>query len=344
MLVKCVLLLLCYHLTLGGAVSEFTPTVYTAQILSFSKCGHHNSLHDEQLRQALQPVKQHISNQHTPSNHSSCKSILENCPSAPSGYYNINSTNGSAVQVYCDMEGTHCGGEGGWTRVTYVNMTQAGTTCPQGLEQMSYNGSPYCGQFSSGVGCSSALLNTTISYRQVCGRVAGYQYYATDGFYSSNASIDGAFFDGLSIMYGSPHRHIWTYAAGFGDFLNQYPVYCPCNSGSTFPVPSFVSNDYYCESGTGVNACNIPNQLYSNDVLWDGQQCGGIEGPCCTHPNMPWFIKTFSETTTEDIELRVCRQHFGCYGSVPIFLIEIYVCSGAYRAGFAGSISSWYAK
>ena len=28
------------------------------------------------------------------------------------------------------MEGTHCGGEGGWTRVIYINVTQAGTTCP----------------------------------------------------------------------------------------------------------------------------------------------------------------------------------------------------------------------
>ena len=131
MLVKCVLLLLYCHLLLGGAVSEFTSTVYPAKIVSSSQCGHHNPLHDEQLRQALKQIKQ------SPPLHSSCKSILDDYPSAPSGYYNINSTNGSAVQVYCDMEGTHCGGEGGWTRVAYVNMTQAGATCPQGLEQMS---------------------------------------------------------------------------------------------------------------------------------------------------------------------------------------------------------------
>ena len=131
MLIKSVLLLLCYHLLLGGAVSEFTPTVYPARIVSSSQCGHHNPIHNEQLRQALKLVKLRLSI------HSSCKSILDDNPSAPSGYYNINSTNGSAVQVYCDMEGTHCGGEGGWTRVAYVNMTQAGATCPQGLEQMS---------------------------------------------------------------------------------------------------------------------------------------------------------------------------------------------------------------
>ena len=90
----------CYHLLLGGgAVSEFTSTVYPAQIHIFSQCGHHNHFHDEQLRQAPhQTPSQHISN------HSSCKPIVNVNPSAPSGYYNITTTNGSAVQVYCDME------------------------------------------------------------------------------------------------------------------------------------------------------------------------------------------------------------------------------------------------
>ena len=45
----------------------------------------------------------------------------------------------------------------------------------------------------------------------------------------------------------------------------------------------------------------------------------------CTHPNMPWFIKTLSETTTDKIELRACTTNQGCHGTVPVFLIEIYV-------------------
>ena len=115
------------------------------------------------------------------------------------------------------MEGTHCGGEEGWTRVAYNDMTQAGTTCPQGLEQMSFNRSPYCGRFSSGLGCVSALLNTTISYQQVCGRVAGYQKEAPDAFQyyiTHNVDINQPYFDGLAIMHGSPRNHIWTYVAG----------------------------------------------------------------------------------------------------------------------------------
>ena len=80
----------------------------------------------------------------------------------------------------------------------------------------------------------------------------------------------------------------------------------------------------YCESGYSGNGhdCGI---FHNSDPLWDGQQCGGLEAPCCTHPNMPWFIKTLSETTTEDIELRPCTTNEGCTGTVPIFLIELYI-------------------
>ena len=190
---------------------------------------------------------------------------------------------------------------------------------------MSFNGSPYCGQFSSGVGCVSAALSTAIRYRQVCGRVAGYQYHAPDAFFTSSASIDEAFFDGLSIMYGSPRRHIWTYAVGYAGntVLPGYGIYCPCNTGSGVTAPPYVGSNYYCESGSSVALCQ--NKVFSNDVLWDGQQCDTIESPCCTHPNMPWFIKTLNETTTEDIELRACTQKTGCDGSGAIFLIEIYM-------------------
>ena len=48
MLVKCVLLLLCYHLLVGGA---FTPTVY--YIESSAECGQYNPHNDEELKKAL---------------------------------------------------------------------------------------------------------------------------------------------------------------------------------------------------------------------------------------------------------------------------------------------------
>ena len=314
MLFKCVLLLFCYQLLLSGAESEFTPVTYPA-IVSSSQCGQYNPTQDEDLMTALQQIAQKIQSMKQLQS-TSCQSIHSSNQSAPSGYYNITTANGSVAQVYCDMQGTHCGGQGGWTRVTYIDMTQAGTTCPQGLEQMSFSGSTYCGRFSSGSGCVSAILNTTISYQQVCGRVAGYQEHGPDAFRPYNQ----VYFDGLSILHGSPHNHIWTYAAGFHE--NQIDsASCPCNNGSTHQVPPYVGSDYYCESG---NNAGCPNVVFP-DVLWDGQQCDGLEAPCCTHPNMPWFIKTLNKTTTDNIELRACTTNNGCNGTVPLFLIELYI-------------------
>ena len=105
--------------------------------------------------------------------------------------------------------------------------------------------------------------------------------------YNSNASpnIDNCntYVNGVTIIYGSnPCKHIWTYADGLSEGnANFYlaGLSCPCNSNSfDTTIPRFVGNDYYCKSAIR------PGQahkliLYSNDILWDGQQCGGLEGP-----------------------------------------------------------------
>ena len=31
------------------------------------------------------------------------------------------------------------------------------------------------------------------------------------------------------------------------------------------------------------------NILYTSDPLWDGQDCGSLESPCCNVPGIPWF-------------------------------------------------------
>ena len=332
-MIKCVFLLLCYQLLLSDAESEFTPTIHYSTMVSSSQCGQYNITQDANyLMTALQKIAQQTQSMKRLQG-TSCQSIHSSNPSAPSGYYSITTANGSVAQVYCDMEGSNCGGEGGWTRVTYINMTQAGTTCPQGLEQMSFNGSPYCGRFSSGSGCVSAILNTTISYQQVCGRVAGYQEEAPDAIQpytgGNSPNINQVYFDGLSILHGSPHNHIWTYTAGFIE-STTHNFNCPCNTGSTVQVPPYIGNDYYCESGNKVQfpdgtPCSEYSLLYAGDVLRDGQQCGGLEAPCCTDPNMPWFIKTLNKNTTDNIELRAWTMNTDCPGTVPVFLIELYI-------------------
>ena len=46
---------------------------------------------------------------------------------------------------------------------------------------------------------------------------------------------------------------------------------CPCDATRTIHIPSFVANNYFCESG--VNQQWDDNRhftLNSNDTLWDG--------------------------------------------------------------------------
>ena len=88
-------------------------------------------------------------------------------------------------------------------------------------------------------------------------------------------------------------------------------------------APPFVGSDYYCE--TGNNGVGIPSGFYPNDPLWDGQQCVGVEATCCNRHNMPWFIKTLGETTTEDIQLRLCINQPLSTEETLLQLIELYV-------------------
>ena len=312
-------------LLLAGVVSGFTPVTYPARVSS--GCSQYDPLQDEQFTETLGQIKQQLGPPGcNPLKNRSCQTILNCFPLSPSGNYQITVPNGSLVQVYCDMEGTNCGGEGGWTRVASVNMSQSGATCPQGLTQRLIFGNNYCGR--NIIGCQSTYFSTHgLSYSRVCGRLRGYQYGGTDAFKAGidnqYTSADSNYVDGASITYGSnPRKHVWTYASGIVEYLINHKYSCPCNNGSTYQAPSFVGSDYYCESGSMQSEMHV----FHSDLLWDGQQCTGLEGPCCNHPNMPWFNMTLSETTTENIELRLCGDNsLTADGNVLIELIELYI-------------------
>uniref|UniRef100_A0A1X7U3C4 Fibrinogen C-terminal domain-containing protein n=1 Tax=Amphimedon queenslandica TaxID=400682 RepID=A0A1X7U3C4_AMPQE len=60
----------------------------------------------------------------------SCKEIKERQPLSPSGYYILMALNGDgAYETYCNM-GELCGSGGGWTRLAYLDMTDATQNCP----------------------------------------------------------------------------------------------------------------------------------------------------------------------------------------------------------------------
>ena len=133
-------------------------------------------------------------------------------------------------------------------------------------------------------------------------------------------TIDKPYVDGVSITHGtSPRKHIWTYAAGqYED--RRITTSCPC-SGGTSP-PNFVGSDYYCESGVNFPFSSI---LYSDDPLWDGQDCGGFEGTCCDPPNLPWFCKELPLSTTDYLEFRICGDENLSNEDNPIDLVQLYI-------------------
>ena len=229
------------------------------------------------------------------------------------------------------MEGTHCDGKGGWTRVAYLNMTESGATCPPGLSLQQYNNMDHglCGRPNvSSAGCSSTTFSTLgINYYKVCGQVRGYQYRAPDAFGFLSVGIDSYYIDGVSITQGQyPRTHIWTYAGGLTeDRVDAHA--CPCNSGYTGWInitSSFVGNHYYCESGLDPGK-QWTKFLYANDTLWDGKNCDSREASCCTNSKMPWFYRVFDDITNNDIELRVCSDSGIPDEDIPLDIIEIYI-------------------
>ena len=270
----------------------------------------------------------------------SCSDILITNPNATSGYYNLTITNGSTISVYCDMEGSNCGGEGGWTRIGFINMSEPGTTCPTGLTEKQYDDITYnlCVNnylYSNYTfGCNSTFFSSyTLNYTKICGRLRGYTHghgFSFLNYYDNhNVSISEQYLSGVSITHDN--KHIWSYVNGYEEDYNRNDLSCPCSTGISFnTTPPFVGNDYYCESGAPNNTFYPFDILFINDPLWDGKQCNSDEAPCCTTPNMPWFIKTLNDTVSDDIQLRVCG--IGCannscnlYYDTPLDLIELYI-------------------
>ena len=243
----------------------------------------------------------------------SCKDIKAVQPNSPTGYYHVNSRN-----IYCNMERL-CSTEGGWTRLAYLDMSDNTQGCPFGFQEYSGQSIRVCGNY--GLGCKSIRFPTNgIAYTQICGRVIGYQKGTTNGIRSSG-DINSAYLDGVSITRGSPREHVWSYIAGL---RSDWASSCPCSNGNNVAVPSFVGNNYYCESGT--NRIPFYDTLYGIDPLWDGQKCPSLEAPCCTSPNLPWFHRDYGNATSTDyLELRVCCDQWLRNEAVPIELYEIYI-------------------
>ena len=221
-----------------------------------------------------------------------CEEIKNKQPNSPSGVYLL-ATGNETTQVYCNME-VLCGSGGGWTRLAYLDMSDATQNCPSGFRLYQSGGVRACGRpVTNSASCVSVQFPSNgISYSQVCGRVVGYQYGSPDAVRhgrSNHNNLNGVYIDGVSITRGSPRQHVWTLIAGYTQFKSESTPYysCPCLAGSKQQIQSFIGNHSFCESG---NPAEHPtNVLYTSDPLWDGQGCSSDETACCTAPGLPWF-------------------------------------------------------
>ena len=232
-------------------------------------------------------------------------------PSSPSGYYWVSNSNGSPTLVYCTMS---CGGvTGGWTRVGFLDMTNSNYQCPSGFkEHIDLPSIRTCVRNEASDGCTSVELSTAnIQYSTVCGRITAYQVGTTNGFEGNN--INSAYVDGVSLTHGRPRQHIWTFASG-----NSFCDSCHVDRGPT----ESVGSDFFCDSGNH-QSTNAIHTFYGDNPLWDGVRCTA-DNRCCSSDN-PYFLKTLPQPTTDDIEMRVCRDRDRDDEDIAIAKVEIYV-------------------
>ena len=95
-----------------------------------------------------------------------------------------------------------CKSGGAWTRVAYLSMSFPTHQYPPGFRLYTSNGVRACGR-SSGTtgGCQAQVYFSPPikGYKEVCGKVIGYQYYSTDAFFSqAGRTIDSYYVDSVS--------------------------------------------------------------------------------------------------------------------------------------------------
>ena len=84
------------------------------------------------------------------------------------------------------------------------------------------------------------IFQTFGMYSQVCGYARAYasqgdpDAFANPTEMARTASLSGNYVDGVSITYGTPPTHIWTYATGASVSSNTYRILAGFNNLSLF--------------------------------------------------------------------------------------------------------------
>ena len=202
-----------------------------------------------------------------------------------------------------------------------MDMTDPSQQCPSPWREYNTSRVRACGRKDSSTGsCAAVFYFPNSQYNRVCGRIIGYEFASPDAFtrFNNNSrDLDGV------ISHGAQQDHIWSFAAGVTEGSTQYrPYNCPCSTEAGTQPPASIGVNYFCESGNPNNGFE-DNQLYSNDQLWDGQEC---EGGCCEGTQSPpWFSVQLPVPTTDIymIEVSICCDESTVNEDTPVELFEI---------------------
>ena len=212
-----------------------------------------------------------------------------------------------------------------WITVAQFDLTK-GDDCPGWWGKVVHsNGLILCQSITTVAGCVPAYFNVTgKQYTKLGGMIRGYQKGTPDGFRTSHDDgfgINEAYVDGVSITIGHPHRkHVWTYAAGYSAEGNGPKGNCPCSPTRGPDPPSFVGEDYYCQSGSQL----LPDHdTYYMLPLWVGEGCTNDRDNCCSNPGLPWFVREFPTSQSEDIEVRICTNQL--FSDEAIFIDKLHL-------------------
>jgi len=210
---------------------------------------------------------------------------------------------------------------GEWVRIAEVDMTKSVSQCPPNFTISTIGGLVTCRSLRR-TGCSSTFFNTFgMNFSKMYGKVIGYQYLRTNSFFNynrGNNTIDDPYVDGVSLTYGYPRQHIWTFASD----TDHSTSFCPCSNSPDVDIPDFIEEDYFCDSGI-----LLENQDYTcafSNPLWDGERCSPNYG-CCSHKCPPWFYKELGDVSSGPIELRVCKDQANTNEDILIQTIELYI-------------------
>ena len=217
-------------------------------------------------------------------------------------------------------------GTSGWRQVAFLNMTDPDQTCPTAWRLYEQDSTRACGrQASRAESCNSIQFSTDVdgqAYTQVCDRINGFQYSTPDSgrHVVVPPNIENEpYLDGVSITYGTPHKHIWSF---YGDIAAG--GCCSRDHIDNTASLGFIGDNVFCDTG---NPNDEPweDNMFIEHPLWDGESRCPNDATCCTPHSGPWFHTTLPLPTIADIEVRICGDESTSNEDTPVELVEIYV-------------------